>query len=125
MKPIRRRIRRHFGHTLSAKRVTIRTHRSRYYQVALLASLVLLGAGITYWVMHDSEIDTVRQQLQLLTRQNKELEVKLVGAQRELQVELATNNNLAKELASVHDENLKIKEDLMFYKNMVEGKKRR
>jgi hypothetical protein len=125
MKPIRRRIRRHFGHTLSAKRVTIRTHRSSYFQAALVAGLVLFGAGITYWVMHDGEIDTIRQQLQQLTQQNKALEVKLVGAQRELQVELATNNNLAKELASVHDENLKIKEDLMFYKNMVEGKKRR
>lgn len=90
-----------------------------------MAGLVLFGAGITYWVMHDGEIDTIRQQLQQLTQQNKALEVKLVGAQRELQVELATNNNLAKELASVHDENLKIKEDLMFYKNMVEGKKRR
>jgi len=45
-----------------------------------------------------------------------------MGAQRELQVELATNNNLAKELASVQDDNIKIKEDLFFYKNML-GKK--
>lgn len=86
---------------------------------------VLLGAGITYWFMHDSESDSIRQKLQQLTQDNKALEVKLVGVQRELQVELATNNNLAKELASVHDENLKIKEDLMFYKNMVERKKGR
>ncbi|HQN64921.1 MAG TPA: hypothetical protein PLR90_00045 [Methylophilus sp.] len=125
MKPVRRRIRRHFGHTLSAKRVTIRTHRPWYFQAALSVGFVLLGAGITYWFMHDSESDSIRQKLQQLTQDNKALEVKLVGVQRELQVELATNNNLAKELASVHDENLKIKEDLMFYKNMVERKKGR
>ncbi len=125
MRPVRRRIRRHFGHTLSAKRVTIRTHRPWYFQAVLSVGLVLLGAGITYWLMHDGESDTAREKLQQVMQENKALEVKLVGAQRELQVELATNNNLAKELASIHDENLKIKEDLVFYKNMVERKKGR
>jgi hypothetical protein len=36
-----------------------------------------------------------------------------------LQIELATNNNLAKDLAKVQDEHLKAKEDLLFYKKMM------
>ena len=76
---------------------------------------------MAYWLLHDDE--NLSGKLKLATQENNELQAKLVGAQRELQVELATNNTLAKELASVQDENIKIKEDMFFYKNMLNGKK--
>ena len=120
MKPVRRNIRRHFG--LTAKQVAVRSQRPWYFQAALAAFCMALGFGIAYWLLHDNEGQTVREQLKQTMFENKELQIKLVGAQRELQVELATNNNLAKELASVQDESIKVKEDLFFYKNMV-GKK--
>jgi len=44
---------------------------------------------------------------------------KLIASQRELQVELATSNNLAKTLTAQQDENIKLKEELVFYKNMT------
>ena len=127
MKPVRRNIRRHFG--LTAKQVAVRSQRPWYFRVVLAAACVSFGFGLAYWLLHDNESQSIKLQLQQAalnlqqtTLINKELEVKLVGVQRELQVEQATNNNLAKELASVQDENIKIKEDLFFYKNMV-GKK--
>lgn len=119
MKPVRRRIRRHFG--LTAKQVAVRSLRPWYFQAILAVLFVALGFAIAYWMLRDN--DNIRQKLQQVTLENKELQAKLVGAQRELQVELATNNNLAKELASVQDETIKIKEDLFFYKNMVSGKR--
>ncbi len=119
MKPVRRKIRRHFG--LTAKQVAVRSQRPWYFQALLALLFIALGFGMAYWLMHEN--DDARQQLQLKTLENKDLITKLVGAQRELQIELATNNNLAKEFASVQDENLKIKEDLFFYKNMLNGKK--
>lgn len=120
MKPVRRRVRRHFG--LTAKRVAVRSQRPWYFQALLAAMLVFFGFTIAYWILHSDDIQTVRNKLQKEIAENKALEVKLIEVQRDLQVELATNNNLAKELASVQDENLKIKEDLFFYKNML-GKK--
>ena len=54
-----------------------------------------------------------------IEHKNKMLEFKLIEAQRELQIEFATNTNLAKELVKVQDENLKAKEDLLFYKKMM------
>jgi hypothetical protein len=123
MKPIRRRVRRHFG--LTAKQVAVRSHRPWYFQVFLAFLFVAIGFGLAYWMLHKDDIDTVRKNLQEKTLENKALEAKLIGAQRELQVELATNNNLAKELTSVQDENLKIKEDLFFYKSMLNGKRSR
>ena len=120
MRPVDRRVRNHFG--LTARRVAVRSQRPWYFQAVLGLICAALGFGLAYWLLHDNESQNVKLQLQQTTLDNKELEIKLVGAQRELQVELATNNNLAKELASVQDENIKIKEDLFFYKNMV-GKK--
>ena len=120
MKPVRRNIRRHFG--LTAKQVAVRSQRPWYFQAILGLICAALGFGLAYWLVHDNESESVKLQLQQTTLDNKDLGVKLVGAQRELQVELATNNNLAKELASVQDDNIKLKEDLFFYKNMV-GKK--
>jgi hypothetical protein len=120
MRPVDRRVRRHFGAT--AKRVAVRSQRPWYFRALLAILCVVLGYAIAYWMLHDSE--DVREKLQEAKLENKELEIKLVGAQRELQVELATNNNLAKELASVQDENIKIKEDLFFYKNMLSKRAR-
>ena len=120
MKPVRRNIRRHFG--LTAKQVAVRSQRPWYFQAALAALCMAIGFALAYWLLHDNEGLSIREQLKQTVVVNKDLEAKLVGAQRELQVELATNNNLAKELASVQDENIKIKQDLFFYKNMV-GKK--
>lgn len=115
MRPVDRRVRNHFG--LTARRVAVRSQRPWYFQVFLAAMFVVFGFGLAYWLLRE-ELD-VREQLKLVTQENKELEEKLVGAQRELQVELATNNTLAKELASVQDDNIKVKEELFFYKNMV------
>jgi cell division protein FtsB len=113
-------VRNHFG--LTARRVAVRSQRPWYFRALLAIACVALGYAIAYWVLHDTE--NLAERLQQTKLDNKELEIKLVGAQRELQVELATNNTLAKELASVQDENIKIKEDLFFYKNMVSKRAR-
>ena len=118
MKPVRRNVRRHFG--LTAKQVAVRSQRPWYFRFILAAFCVALGFGVAYWLLYDDE--NLSEKLMLATQENKDLQAKLVGVQRELQVELATNNTLAKELASVQDDNIKVKEELFFYKNML-GKK--
>ena len=118
MKPVRRKIRHHFG--LTAKQVAVRSQRPWYFQAALAFLFMAIGFGAAYWMLYEN--DHTLNLLHQKTLENRELIAKLVGAQRELQIELATNNNLAKEFASVQDENLKIKEDLFFYKNMLNGK---
>ena len=121
MKPVRRKIRRHFG--LTAKKVAVRSKRPWYFQLLLAISFVIFGFSLAYWLLHEGENKNIRQKSELISIENRALQAKLVGAQRALQIQLATNNNLAKELASVQDENIKIKEDLFFYKNMLNGKK--
>ena len=83
---------------------------------------MVVGFALAFWLLRDTETQHVRKRMQQIELENKELNAKLIEAQRGLQVELATNNNLAKELATVQDERLKIKEDLVFYKNMMDKK---
>lgn len=77
---------------------------------------------MAYWVLYDGQRENIRLRLQQVEQENKAMQTKLIEMQGQLQVELATNNNLAKELATLQDDSLKLKEDLVFYKNML-GKK--
>ncbi len=117
IRPIRRRLRNHFG--LTAKQVAVRSHRPWYFQSMLAVSYVLIGFALAYWVLHDDNGEYVRQRLQQVTAENIELQKKLIASQRELQVELATSNNLTKTLTAQQDENIKLKEELVFYKKIT------
>ena len=120
MKPVRRNVRRHFG--LTAKQVAVRTRWPWYFKFFLIFMFISSGFLLAYWIFKGGENANIHERMQQQATEIKELEAKLVGAQRELQVELATNNTLAKELASVQDDSIKTKEELFFYKNML-GKK--
>lgn len=120
MKPVRRKIRRHFG--LTAKQVAVRSKRPWYFQALLAILFIVLGFGSAYWLFQGGENRLIRQRIEQVTIENKALQSKLVGVQRALEIQQATNNNLAKELTSVQDDSIKIKEDLFFYKNMLNGR---
>jgi hypothetical protein len=117
MRRIERRVRKHYGYT--ARRVAVKADRPWYYRLIIALLCVGLGFGLAYLMLRSSDYEAVSSQLETMTHENKMLEFKLIEAQRELQIELATNNNLAKDLAKVQDENLKAKEDLLFYKKML------
>ncbi len=117
IRPIRRRLRNHFG--LTAKQVAVRSHRPWYFQSMLAVIYVLVGFALAYSALHDDDTKNIRHRLQQVTAENIELQKKLIASQRELQVELATSNNLAKTLTAQQDETIKLKEELVFYKNMT------
>lgn len=119
MKPVRRRIRRHFG--LTAKQVAVRSKRPWYFQWGVTALYIVLGYLIAYWQLTGGE--NIHGQLRQATLENQTLHTKVIQVERQLQIEQAAQSNLAKELNSVQDENIRIKEDLVFYKNMLNGKR--
>ena len=118
MKPVRRRIRRHFG--LTAKQVAVRSKRPWYFQWSITALYILLGYVVAYWQFASSE--DVHRKLKQATLENQTLHTKIIQIERQLQIEQAAQSNLTKELNKVQDENMHIKQDLFFYKNMVNGK---
>lgn len=117
IRPIRRRLRNHFG--LTARQVAVKSRRPWYFQGMLAVVYVVIGFAMAYWALYDDDSEHIRTRLQQLSAENLELQKKLIAAQRELQVELATSNNLAKTVTERQDENIKLKEELVFYKNMT------
>lgn len=119
MKPVRRRIRRHFG--LTAKQVAVRSKRPWYFQWSITILYVVVGYAIAYWQFAGSE--DVHQKLKQTALENQSLHTKIIQVERQLQIEQAAQTNLTQELNKVQDENMHIKQDLVFYKNMTNGKR--
>ena len=119
MKPVRRRIRRHFG--LTAKQVAVRSKRPWYFQWSITVLFVVLGYAIAYWQFAGAE--DIHQKLKQTALENQTLHTKIIQVERQLQIEQAAQTNLTQELNKVQDENMHIKQDLVFYKNMTNGKR--
>ena len=120
MKPVRRRIRRHFG--LTAKQVAVRSQRPWYFQWSVAAAFVIVGYFIAYWQFTGGG-QNISEKLKFANADNQMLQTKVVQLERQLQIEQAAQNNLEKELNILQDENIRIKEDVLFYKNMVDAKR--
>lgn len=120
MKPVRRKIRRHFG--LTAKQMAIRSQRPWYFQWLLAVILLGIGFILAYWFLNGGANAGLHERLQQTALENQAFQTKIVSMERELQIKQALQDNLAKELANVQDESIKIKADLIFYKNMQDKK---
>ncbi|PKO46559.1 MAG: hypothetical protein CVU29_05785 [Betaproteobacteria bacterium HGW-Betaproteobacteria-22] len=116
MKPVRRRIRRHFG--LTARQVAVRSQRPWYFQVGVILFLLGLGYSGAYL-----QFSGGYEKVGKLTLENQAINTNLIKLERQLQIEQAAQVNLNKELKEVQDENIHLKEDLAFYKNMLDSKK--
>ncbi len=123
MKRVSRRLKRHFGAT--ARRVAVRSQRPWYWQWLFASLLLFSGYLIGYWQFTGGDYSELRNRAERLARDNQSLQAKMVYSERQLQVEQATQSNLAKELAQLQDEDMKLKEDLAFYKSMLNDKARR
>lgn len=117
MKPVTRRLKRHFGST--AKRVAVRSQRPWYWPWLFAGLLMLAGYLIGYWQFTGGDYSDLRSSVERLTKENQSLQAKMVYSERQLQVEQATQSNLSKELTKLQDEDMRLKEDLAFYKNML------
>ncbi len=119
MKPVKRKIRKHYG--LTAKQVAVRSQRPWYYRWVLGAIILASGYGVAYW-QYAAGGQSVVEKLEQMTKANQNYETKVIQMERQIQIEKASQEKLNKELNIKQDENNKLQEDLLFYKNMV-GKK--
>lgn len=120
MKPVRRRVRRHFG--LTAKQVAVRSQRPWYFQLLVSAILLATGFMLAYWFLNGGVNGGLRDKMQQTALENQALQTKVIAMERDLQIKQAMQDSLAKDLASMQDESIKIKADLIFYKNMLDKK---
>ena len=120
MKPVRNRIRKHYG--LTASRVAVRSQRPWYFNALISLGVIFLGYLIAYIQFTGGKLSDLIENMTTISHENQTLHVRSIQIQRELQVERAAQTNLAKELVDLQDEALKLKQDVEFYKNIVKEK---
>lgn len=120
MKPVTRRLRRHYG--LSARRVTVRSQQPWYWQWLMAGALVVMGYLLAYWQFTGGDQEGLLVKVDRLSKENVALQSKLVMSDSQLRIEQATQVNLSKQLSTLQEDNMKLKEDLALYKNMLSEK---
>lgn len=123
-------IKRRFG--IAAPRVAVRTHVPWYWRVLLtgvLLGLVMVIAWGTFdfgrrlagfhQMESDKEQDRLSRQLENLKVENEALRRTLAAAERQLQIEVATHESVAQQMAATSAENATLKEDLAFFQSLM------
>lgn len=130
MRGIGRRIRSSFG--LGSSRVSIRPQLAWYWR--WLINLAAMGAvaGVVWWVVQNSNritgfnAEEAREQLGILGEENRRMKAEIEAAratlierERQLQIEQASQTELARSVAQLQEENASLKEDLGFLRRLM------
>lgn len=113
-----RALRRRFG--LSAPRVAVRPELPWYWRICLVLLLVAGGFYAGYWRYAQGNTAVLRDRLASLELENKNLHAQAIHVERQKQVTTVAQTDLAKDMASLQEENGRLKEDVTFYKSILE-----
>lgn len=113
-KPVMRKIRRHYG--VSARRVAVKSQRPWYWRLLVAIIFMSLGYGICYWQLVKGGFGN---SVEAVVQQNRLLLAKVSQSELLLQLEHAAQDTLMKELASLQEEDMRLKEDVAFYKSIL------
>ena len=130
MRGIGRRIRSSFG--LGSSRVSIRPQVAWYWRWLINLGAMAIVAGVVWWVVQNSNritgfnADEARQQIDTLGEENRRMKSELETTraslserERQLQIEKASQTELARSVAQLQDENGRLKEDLGFLQRLM------
>ncbi len=130
MRGLGRRIRSNFG--MGASRMSIRVQTAWYWRWLGNLLLMILVAAVVWWVMENSSRITganqegVRQEAASLAEGNRKMREELETARgtlverdRQLQIEKASQTELARTVVQLQEENASLKEDLGFLRRLM------
>lgn len=114
MRRVTRRLRRHAG--MTARRVTVRSQPPWYGWLLLGLVPLIAGYALGYWQFGVMYSGASTSQLQ---NENRVLQDGLVHMEQQLQVDRAAQSNLAREMAVLQEESMRLKEDVAFYQSIL------
>lgn len=130
MRGIGRRIRSSFG--LGSSRVSIRPQLAWYWRWLINLGAMAVVAAVVWMIVQNSyritgfNAEEARQQLGFLGEENRRMKADLETAraslserERQLQIEKASQTELARSVAQLQDENARLKEDLGFLQRLM------
>jgi hypothetical protein len=130
MRGLARRLRSNFG--IRSARMSIRSQMAWYWRWLFNILMMVVVAGVVWWLVENSyritgfNREEAREQMTTLTNDNRVLKRDLEAARsglierdRQLQIERASQGELARNVAQLQDENATLKEDLAFLRKMM------
>jgi hypothetical protein len=112
--------------------MSIRSQMAWYWRWLLNILMMLAVAGVVWWLVENSyritgfSREEARQQMSQLVDENRVLKRDLEGAKtglierdRQLQIDRASQSELARNVAQLQEENATLKEDLAFLRKMM------
>lgn len=130
MRGIARRLRSSFG--MRSARMTIRSQMAWYWRYVVNALVLVIVAGLVWWVVQNSarltgfDSSEAQARISALTAEAEALKRDLDAArsslndrERQLQIDRASQTELARAVTQLQDENATLKEDLGFLRNIM------
>lgn len=118
MKRIIRSLRHRFG--IAQRNVSVRTSIPLHWRIFWVCILLGAGYGIGYMRYADTSTTKLRDEVQRLEQENTELHNQSIHVERQQQVTQVAQKDLSKDMALLQEENVQLKEDLEFYKSILE-----
>ena len=124
-----RRLERRFS--ISAQRLSVRPHIPWYIRWIIAIPIVLALGGVVWWA-YDSglelagfhrgqaakELENLRENLSTLQDENAKLSSQAASFERLAQMEHAANLEIANQIKSLSEENIRLKENVSFFQNL-------
>lgn len=118
MKRLTRFLRRCFGPT--ATHVTVRAEIPLYWRICAALFLVLLGYSVSYWRYAGGNAAVLRDEVSRLEQENRQLHTQAIHVERQQQINTVAQSDLTKDLTALQEENVRLKEDVGFYRSILE-----
>ena len=117
--------------SISAQRLSVRPHIPWYIRWAIAIPFILALGGVIWWA-YDSglelagfhrgqavkELDDLRESVAALREENARLSNQAASFERQAQMGSAANEEIAKQIQALNDENIRLKENLSFFQNL-------
>lgn len=130
MRGIGRRLRSTFG--IGSARMAIRSQLAWYWRWVLNLLMMLVVAGVVWWLVQNSyritgfSLDEARHRIEALGEENRRIKEELetaraalVERERQLQIEKASQVELGRSVVQLQDENASLKDDLGFLRRLM------
>lgn len=131
---LRRTLKRRFG--IAASPLAVRRHVAWYWRLPLIVLLLAGGVALSWWFYEAGarfagfergntveELRQLRERVAQLEQENGALRSVSAQNERKMQIEMVTQNDLAKTVKTLQDENAQMREDLAFFRKQMSSDK--
>lgn len=118
--------------SIASSPLAVRRHLAWYWRMPLVLAMLAGGLALAWWTYNAGmrfagfergvtidELQDLRSRVATLEGENGELRSLVAQSDRRMQIEQATQSDLAKSLKAIQDENAHLKEDIAFFRTLM------